>query len=369
MKKGMIASMAFIVLSLAGCGAANSVGVSAHSPINARSIVPTALQFNPIHPRHSWLLARSGSTNILFHTCDDGVHWRIVWRSRRVTPQSLPQFLPSHQGWMSAVIGQHVTFLTTRDGGRQWRPKTLGPGISFESLAFPIQNRSSFHWLMTEGYSLLGGSNTPLMLYRYDSRQHRWEPIVPAGLPRATAVGPLTGFSIQNPQTAWVAISGNDGGSLNRVQIRRDHAIVHAVSLPGLHPVSDHGIEPPVFDGQIGVVMGFVGGSGVPLTGRVWETDNSGATWKQTAEMPRHSTQGQFATTRVGFAWNQTQWWYTHNSGLSWASSKLQAQIQQVDIVNPRNIWVVAASGPSSFSLYHSIDEGRRWEAQPLPAF
>lgn len=355
-------------IMVAGCGVANSVGVSAPSPTHARSMVPTAIEFNPTHPRHGWLLARSKSTNILFHTRDDGVHWRIVWRSRRVIPQSIPQFLPSHQGWMSAVIGQHVTILTTTDGGRQWRPKTLGSGISFESLAFPIQNQSPFHWLMAEGYSLLGGSNTPLVLYRYDTRQHRWERIVPAGLARATAVGPLTGFSIQNPHTAWAAMSGNDGGGLHRIQIRRHHATVHAVSLPDLHPVGAHGIEPPVFEGQVGVVIGFVGDSRGPVTGRVWETDNGGATWKQTAEMPRHSREGRFATTRVGFAWNQTQWWYTRNSGLSWASSKLPAQIQQVDIVNPSNIWVIAASGPSSYSIYHSIDEGRQWAIQPTPS-
>ncbi len=376
MKKLLWVGVVLGVLSLAGCGTETSGSQPTPSSHSAHSVTPTAIRFDPTHPRHGWLWAHTGRTNILFHTIDAGFHWQVVWRSRRILPRGIPRFLSSRQGWMAALMGQHVTLLATTDGGRRWHAQTLGTQMLLYSVGFPTENLSHLHWLMAEGYPTLG-ANT-VVLYQYETPHHRWEPILPMGLPgapskpTATLVASITGFTIQNEQTAWVGTSGNGvAGGLDRVQIRHDHAIVRVVSLPGLspHSPSDRGIEPPVFHDLKGVVVGRVSATGTRVTGPVWTTDNGGATWKKTAQLPQSATQARFVTPRVGFAWTQTQWWSTTNSGRSWVlRARLPGQIQTVDIVNPRNIWVLTASGLSSFGLYHSRDEGQRWTAHALPS-
>ncbi len=398
----IVAGVNLGTLVLAGCGTSGhlaapsapesqspvSSSIETHSPLRRATVqpfagtahlVPQAIRFGSSHPQKGWLWARLRGTNMLYHTTDGGHHWKMMWQSRSLLPQSLPDFVSSSRGWMPVVQGQYATVLTTTDGGHQWHSQSVRPTPFFLSFIFPTQNLSSWSWLIGQGYTQLG-NRSDLTVYEMPPKTWRAISLAPVPIirtpqtPAVTLVSSMTGFTVQDSNTLWVGTTGHGTqGDLKQISVQDRHAVVHSISLsrPG-SSTSNRGqvsVEAPQFFGSQGVIMAFESRSNSPLTGDVWITQNGGATWHWQSRLPSAATQGQFMTTNTGFAWNlgTRDWWVTHNGGQKWHFSRLPFPVEQVDMANQDTIWLIAKISNTLSRLYHSSDGGNRWIEGNLP--
>ncbi len=166
-------------------------------------------------------------------TSDGGKTWTMVSRSTGSSADTTPgapsvdcgkqglSFFDSRSGWLTGGCLAGVTFDSTSDGGRTWRPQVLPSpdGMPFStdcdagpcSLSAPRFVSSVFGYMVLDDYDNVHDSHRSTLYVSVDQGR-TWSPrALPAGDMRVTMVDATTGYAAGGQTDPWL-YSTSDGG-------------------------------------------------------------------------------------------------------------------------------------------------------------
>jgi photosystem II stability/assembly factor-like uncharacterized protein len=374
--------------------------------------------FAAIDQQTAWAFCTSGGGDHymlgvrLFQTRDGGKHWQMIADRPPYTRYGLPDlfFLDEKHGWMGSDSGGDGYVRATIDGGRTWKTIAEGGGDP-RNIQF-LTPRQGFVVFPFSTYN-----NDREALQRTDDAGATWRAIysVPPRAPwpggpteffaDGTGIGAGDGqyrtagdlsnntlLSTDDAGQSWAEVAVLKGwcpgdyavriGGLSFADRQHGWFLLNCVALPQpiLYRTGDGGStwqSLALPSGINGVTKGisFVDqetGFIVTGDGRLWRTDDGGATFAPVDDLAVHTPSLRFATKDVGWEIRGVDLFATSDGGHHWKPIALGDPVQAFSLLPDGRAWVVLGDTPSAANpdparrLLTTADDGRTWTEYQL---